>query len=248
VRDNEIVNINNLDWFCNTNENFLKTDPVGIVVELPGLGGGSCIGGTSEVKPYATPLAKKLAENGILLAYIPHGPWSFMDKGSVRYCDIIIDTLREKYDLSVDTPLVSLGGSMGGLGSLIYTASTKNQVSACVAACPVYDAVNKYDLHPMRARAMIGTVTSFDIPLYEALHIISPIHRINDMPSIPYFIVCDGADTVIDSEGLADYAKKLEEKTGSRVIFKYLKNIPHGGFTEDAWNEMIEFIIKYAKK
>lgn len=47
--DGYFINKDNYELFCNSNEALLKEKPHGVVVEFPGLDGGSCLGGKQDV-------------------------------------------------------------------------------------------------------------------------------------------------------------------------------------------------------
>ncbi len=64
------------------------------MLEFPGLGGGSCMGGVPDISPYGHLLAPYLAEHGILLFYTFPGPWSWMNKSAVRVIDATVDAIR----------------------------------------------------------------------------------------------------------------------------------------------------------
>ncbi|MBE6637497.1 MAG: hypothetical protein E7618_06825 [Ruminococcaceae bacterium] len=246
MSDNKFINPETLLQYCNTNEAFLEKKVRGIVLEFPGLGGGSCLGGLMDLMSYDTPFTRQFADAGLVVAYTFPGPWSWMNKGAVRMADLIVDALREKYQLSEDSPLIATGGSMGGLGALIYTASSRHKVTACAAACPCYDLTTCYDVVPHFARTVVSAVSTYDMPLEEAIKTISPLYRLDDMPSIPYFIVCDEADDLFPADGMHDYVKKLEEATESQVIYHRLPGQPHGGFTPEVRQALNDFVIACA--
>ncbi len=72
--DRAFINPETLHLYCNTNAHLLVGPPRAFVLEFPGLGGGSCMGGCAELGPYDHLLAPYLAERGILLVYTFPGP------------------------------------------------------------------------------------------------------------------------------------------------------------------------------
>ena len=48
----QLINSNTIDSFARTNEALIKTTVKGIILEFPGLGGGSCLGGIDDVGVY----------------------------------------------------------------------------------------------------------------------------------------------------------------------------------------------------
>ncbi len=246
MKDSEIIRPETLHFYCNTNEALLTGKPHAIVLEVTGLGGGSCLGGTSHRKPYETEYAKRLAENGIVLAFVFTGPWTYMNRAAVKICDLVVDCLRAKWEMDENCPLIMTGGSMGGLGALIYAADTRHTLRAVVSCCPCYDAVYYFELSPDRARAMLTSVAGYDMPIMDAIATISPAHRLNEMPHLPYFIACDGADNLFDADGMERFAIDLDAATGGQVSFRRMEGIGHGGFIPEVREEITEFVIRYA--
>lgn len=82
--DAEYINKDTLNYYCVTNEAYIPEGKkvTGIVLEFPGLGGGSCLGGSMDnMIAYNTPFARECAAKGIVLAYTFPGPWSWMNTG-----------------------------------------------------------------------------------------------------------------------------------------------------------------------
>ena len=246
--DKHFINENTVTTFCNTNEALLTKPVSGIVLEFPGLGGGSCLGGRMDFMSYDTSFTRQFAEAGLVVAYTFVGPWSWMNRGAVRIADLIVDALREKYRLPEDSPLVATGGSMGGLGALIYTASSRHKVTACAAACPCCDLYKAtLDGAKHRPRTILSAYAAYEMPLEEAIKSGSPRHRLNDMPSIPYFIVCDEADRFFDPDEMEEYVNDLRKAVSSEVLFRRLPGKPHGAFTPEVRKELNDFVIRCAK-
>ena len=243
----EYINKETVSLFCNTNESLLAQSARGIVLEFPGLGGDSCLGGKMSREAYVDAYASDLAKEGLILAYIFPGPWSWMNRGSVVISDLVVDALRDKHNLKEDSPLVAIGGSMGGLGALIYTASSKHKVSACVAHCPCCDVTKFYNTHPDFPRTFISAIASYDIPFYTGLQEISPRHRIMDMPSVPYLIISDEKDEVFDSGDIQEYAQQLQDVVTSKVIYHCLPDLTHGQLTPQMYWDIKNFIIEKSK-
>lgn len=248
MKDCEIIAPETLSYFCNTNEACLTQKPHGIVLEVPGLGGNSCLGGVMDMKPYHTAYTRALAEAGLVVAYAFPGPWSYMNRGAVRICDLIVDALRTKYGLPDDSPLVVCGGSMGGLGALIYTADSRHTVTACVAACPRLEVSPTAFSFPWQPRGYLSAIAAYDMPLFEAMKTISPLHRLSDMPNIPYFIVCDEEDELFDPDDITAYAEALAKQVTASVVYHRLPGCKHGEFTPEVRQQLHQFIIDCAKR
>ena len=239
--DKIYINKDTVSLYANTNENIIKLPIKGIIIELPGLGGSSCLGGTMDMKPYDAAHITNYAEKGILVAYMFPGPWSWGNKGAVRMTDALIDALIEKYRLDKDIPIVISGGSMGGLGSLNFASNTRHKLVGCAAACPVVDTVFSMEVHQHFPRSLICAVASLDMPFEDALKTISPMENVEKLPLIKYYICSDGADELIPEEQIEAYINKMGDR-GLDVIYKAQPGLVHGGFTGEVWNELHKFM------
>ena len=239
------INKNTLNLYARTNEALIQTKVSGIIVEFPGLGGNSCLGGLMELGTYDGDFAEKCAEKGIVLAYMFCGPWSWMNKGAVKMTDAVIDALKDKYGLSPELPIVVSGGSMGGLGALIYSVDGKHPIAACGAACPCCDVLDRFHCKDSFARTFIRAVADYDMPMEEALKTISPMHRIGDMRKIPYFLVncCD--DEVFPEAQLDEYVQKVEAE-GHAVTYRKMPGKKHGEFVPEIKAELYDFLYSHA--
>lgn len=239
--DRDFINRNNYRLYCNTNEEYLKGTPMGIVLEFPGLGGGSCLGGTLEMVPYGGDYAAELADAGLVLAYVFAGPWSWMNGGAVRFSDLVVDALREKYGLGDDTPLVSTGGSMGGLAGLTYCAKSRHKVTACAVTCPCIDLRGSMFVQDDIPRTVVSTFAGGDGPIGDAIDGVSPVAFTENMPFIPYFITADGEDQLFPVEGIEAYVEVMRKK-GHEVYLEVMKGCRHGEFTPEARRAFTDFV------
>ena len=248
IADRDFINPGTIELYCNTNAHLLTSPPSAFVLEFPGLGGGSCLGGSMDKAPYNGPLSSVLAENDILQAYVFPGPWSWMNRGAVRIINALVDAIREKYGFTVITPWAVMGGSMGGLGALIYTASHGGDPSrmptACLAHCPCVDVPDRFNCHPDIPRTLFRAVADYEMPIAEALKTISPIHRLEEMPPIPYHIINDLADELFPAEQMDSYVKKLLEK-GHEVTYHRLEGCTHGALTSEEWDNIKNFLLTH---
>ncbi len=246
----KFINKDTLSYYCNTNSSQIEKAAVavtGIVVELPGLGGSSCLGGSVNRGDYATAFTNRLAKAGIVIAYIFPGPWSWGSKAAVRMTDAVVAALADLYHLGEDFPLVVCGGSMGGLGALNYAADSQYKVSAVAAACPCTDVLESYDALPDFPRTFASAVASYDMPLEEALKQISPIEKLDDMPNIPYFICSDGEDECFPEELCDRYVDKMFAK-GLTVTYYQQPGLTHGAFMPLIRQAFDDFILEHAQK
>lgn len=237
----QFINPETISFYANTNEKFLAGSVKGIILEFPGLGGGSCLGGSMDRSEYASEYAKDFAKNGIILAYLFPGPWSWGNKGAIRMADAVVSAIAEKYALPDNFPLAACGGSMGGVGCLLYAADSIYNVIAIASACPCIDIVDRIDSNPDFPRTIICAASCYDMPIEQALHQISPLSRVNDMPDIPYFICSDGADEVFPQEQCDKYVQLLKDKQ-YRVEYFAQENLRHGEFTSDVRLRLHNFL------
>ncbi len=236
--DNKYINRDTYLQYANTNEEHLILPLRGVVLELPGLGGGSCLGGSQEIGSYDTEHAKDFGRNGILLAYLFPGPWSWGNKGAVRMGDAVLDAICDKYGVT-DLHLGVCGGSMGGHGALLFAADSRHTPRVVAVACPGVDATVQLDCRADITRSYISAVTCYDMELEQALRIISPVHRIADMPRAKYYICSDGGDVLFPEQFCNDYVQKLRD-AGHDVTYDRQPGLGHGDFLPEVRQNLHE--------
>lgn len=235
----------NIQLYANTNEAHLQVPARGVILEFPGLGGGSCLGGSMDRRDYGSEFALRCAEKGILLAYLFPGPWSWGNRAAIRMADAVVSAIAKKHDLKEHFPLVVCGGSMGGLGSLMFACDTAHDLTACMAACPCVDVPSAVYAHPDFPRTFISAVAGYDMPLTDALEAISPAHRLQDLPHIPYFICSDGEDEVFPESRCDQFIDDMRQR-GHEVTYFRQPGMPHGGFLPEVYAQLCDFRIQYA--
>lgn len=252
-KDIKYINPDTLHYYCCSNEALIPSrggNTAGaLVLEFPGLGGGSCLGGSMEnLSVYDTPFTRACAEKGIVVAYMFPGPWSWMNKGAVRVTDLVVNAFMQKYGWASDAdfPLVVMGGSMGGQSALIYSIDSAHKVNACVAHCPCYDIYDCFNALDSFPRTFVSAVNAYDMPLEEALKSISPGCRVDELPNIPYLITADEFDELIPVNGLEKYVEQVKN-AGRSVTYMRLAGQPHGGISAEDRGRMDEFVLKYSR-
>ena len=128
----KIINYENLRSFAYVSDKICEKPIKGIVVDLFGLGDMTMFWEDPDI-------AEECAKAGILYVIPYNNPWAWMNPQSIAFTDEIMDVIFEKYGLEENTPVVAVGGSMGGLASLVYTKYAKRTPVACLANCPVCD-------------------------------------------------------------------------------------------------------------
>ncbi len=251
LTDRDLIHPDTVELYCNTNAHLLKEPPEAFVLEFPGLGGGSCLGGCMDMGPYNGPLSGLLSEHHILQVYTFPGPWSWMNRGAVRMVNALVDAIREKYGFAEATPWAVMGGSMGGMGALIYTASHGGDPAytptACLAHCPCVDVPDRVYCDKSIPRTLFRAVADYEMPIAEALKTISPIHRLDDMPRVPYHIINDLCDELFPSEQMDGYVELLRAK-GHDVTYHRLPDCRHGELTGEEWDHIRGFLLKHLAK
>ena len=227
------------------NERYLKDGVKGIkklAVEFPGFDGNSCLSGNFNNAELSNGFAKALGDADILLIYVFTGPWNWMRDVSVRTVDDIIASVMEKYGLSKDIPIVLTGGSMGGLGALMYATGGKYKAISCAVSCPVCDlfAVSKFS--HFFAASVYFACAHYDCEYSSAVRSLSPLYRVSDFPKIRYFILwCDSDDVILPNENAIPLIDKMTA-AGLDVETLKLEGRGHCDHTPRGIDKMIEFI------
>ena len=76
----------------------------------------------------------------------------------------------------------------------------------------------------------------------EAVKTVSPVHNINKMPDIPYFIAHCKEDTDVPIKEHSDIMVKLMREHGFDITYIEVPDRGHVNLDEDTFNKFIEFI------
>ncbi|MBO4983997.1 MAG: prolyl oligopeptidase family serine peptidase [Clostridia bacterium] len=182
----KIINYENLSYFAYSNDKEIKGEIRGVVLNFFGLGGMA-------MYPEGTNDGHFFAEKNVLYITPYTNPWGWMNKDEVNLTDEILDVLFDKYNLSNDIPIVSTGGSMGGLACIVYTKYAKRTPIGCVANCPVCDLPYHFTERVDLPRTLYSAFYSYDCDLDTALKSASPLHLIDTLPQKTEYIIfhCD---------------------------------------------------------
>ncbi len=210
----KLMTYKTLSYFAATNAEIVQTPVRGIVLTFHGLGFAQMF---SEPDAYD----RQLAARGILRVIPYYNPWSWMNRQTVDYVDEIIDVLAEQFDLPDDIPIISTGGSMGGLCSLTYAAYAKRTPAAVVSNCPVCDLPFHYTERPDLPRTLYSAFGTCDGTIDEALRSASPLHlaMMGKMPDIPYYIFHCTQDMAVNKEQHSDRFVAVMEACGRDVTY-----------------------------
>jgi len=202
----KIITIENLRSFAYCNNKICKKPIKGIAISFIGLGDDSIFYEDTED-------GISFAENGILYVVPYQNPWAWQNKQNVGYTDEIIDVLFKEYDLPENLPIVSTGGSMGGLSALVYMVYAKRTPVACVANCPVCDLSYHFTERLDLPRTLYSAFYNYDCSLQEALESASPLDLVDKMPvNSKYYIFHCEEDTAVSKQKHSDrFVEKMKE-------------------------------------
>lgn len=210
-----------------------------VVLEFHGLGFSGLV-----QEPPA--LAGECAKRGALYLFPYYGPWSWMNDTAVRYTDEVIKAAKEYYRLPPDIPMISTGGSMGGLSALIYTRYAAVTPVACAANCPVCDLPYHFTERPDLPRTMFCAFGHYDCDFTQALETASPLHQVERMPDIPYYIVHGDADQSVGKRMHSDrFVGKM--RRAHRVTYDEVPGMKHCALKDEALMRYYDFIFRFLK-
>ncbi|MBE6659233.1 MAG: hypothetical protein E7604_12435 [Ruminococcaceae bacterium] len=224
-----LLTFETLSYFAATNAAIVKTPVRGIVLTFHGLGFSQMF---SEPDDYD----RDLAGRGILRVIPYYNPWCWMNRQTVDYVDEILDVLFAHFALAEDTPIISTGGSMGGLCSLTYAAYAKRTPAAVVSNCPVCDLPYHFTERPDLPRTLYSAFGSYDGTMDEALCSASPLHLAQNgkMPPIPYYIFHCTADTAVSKEQHSDKFVAAMQTCGRSVTYTAVPDRGHCDLSPEA--------------
>ena len=222
----KIITAETFRYFAYCNDAVCKKPIRGIALEFFGLGGASMFWDETDA-------GKFYGEHGILLIVPYNNPWAWMNRQAVAYTDELVDVMFEKHNLPADTPIVSTGGSMGGLSALVYTAYAKRTPAACVANCPVCDLPYHYTERPDLPRTMYSAFWNYEGTMDEALRETSPLHLARDgkMPDVKYTVFHCTADKAVNKDMHSE--RFLASMTKRDVTYHIVKDRGHCDLTPE---------------
>ena len=221
----KLITYENLRNFAYCNAGICEGKIKGIVLDFMGLGFASMFDEDTELGIF-------YAQKGILYVLPYNNPWSWMNRQAVAYTDEIIDVLVERFGLSREIPIVSTGRSMGGLASLVYTAKAKITPVACVANCPVCDLPYHFTERPDLPRTLYSAFWHEDGTVEEVMQAASPLHLVESMPDVKYYIFHCDADKAVNKEKHSDRFVEAMQKKHS-VQYHVVHDRGHCDLTEE---------------
>ena len=233
----KIITIENLRSFAYCNNHICKKPVKGIVLSFFGLN-------VSVMYNEDTEDGIRYAEQGILYLFPYENPWSWMNKQAVDYADELVEVLFKAYDLPENLPIVSTGGSMGGLAALVYTAYAKRTPVACAANCPVCDLPYHFTERPDLPRTLYSAFASYNGTLEEAMRTASPLHIVDNLPTdSEYFIFHCEEDKSVNKQKHSDrFVEKL--KINHKTEYYAVPERGHCDLTDEMRAKYNECILK----
>jgi dipeptidyl aminopeptidase/acylaminoacyl peptidase len=143
------------------------------------------------------------AAAGALVIFPYYGPWSWMNRSARRFVDMLIPSVYQRFNVPGEVPLVIVGGSMGGQGSLIYTRYSPHHISGCLADFPVCDLAYHFTERPELPPTMryaFRDESNFAVALDEQ----SPLKQSGSMPDIQYLLIHGDKDIAVNKERHSD--------------------------------------------
>ena len=233
----KVMTYETLRSYAYSNDHLINGEIKGIVVEFFGLG-------STTVHKTDNGDALEYAEKGIVYIIPYNNPWNWMNAQAVAYTDEIIDVICEHYGLGDDVKVVSTGGSMGGLSSLVYTVYAKRTPVACVANCPVCDFPFHYTERPDLPRTIYSSIFNEEGELEEVLRRRSPLHLVDRMPRVPYTVFHCERDASVNINAHSIPFVEAMQKAGQDITFIRIPHRPHCNLTPAAWMQYRAAVLK----
>lgn len=209
---NKLITFETIRNFAYVNHEICQKPIRGIVLCFFGLGNKDMIKDESTEGEY-------FGEQGILYVHPYNNPWNWMNRQAVAYTDEILDVLIEALGLDDNIPIVSTGGSMGGMSALVYAYYARRTPVACVANCPVCDMPYHLTERPDLPRTLYSAFWHEEGDIATVLEAYSPLHLAPKMPRIPYTIFHCTADKSVNLEKHSDRFVAAMRENGQEVDF-----------------------------
>ena len=235
------INYENLGYFAYSNDKAIKGEITGVVIEFFGLG-------CQAMYHNGTDTGAFYAQNNVLYVVPYTNPWGWMNRDEVRLADEILDVLYAQLGLDENIPLISIGGSMGGLACIVYTKYAKRTPVGCVANCPVCDLPYHFTERVDLPRTLYSAFYGYDCTLDEALLSCSPLHLAKDLPPVTEYTVfhCDKDGAVNIDMHSEKFVKELSQYR--HVDYYVVHDRDHCDLDEENHNKYREVVLSYIRK
>lgn len=230
----KIMTYDTLKCFAYSNDRLCTGKIRGIVLSFFGLGGMAMFDDD--------PTGRELAEQNVVYLVPYNNPWAWMNRQAVDYTDELIDVILAHYNLPDTTPIVSTGGSMGGLSALTYMAYAKRTPVACVANCPVCDLPYHYTERPDLPRTLYSAFANYEGSMKDALESASPLHLVNKLPEAAYTVFHCECDEAVNKAAHSDrFVEALRERMP--VTYYAVPEKGHCDLTPEMWAKFREAML-----
>jgi len=215
--------------------------PRGIVVDFMGLGNQWM------AKPDEPPRGAVYAEAGAVYVVPYLDPWCWMNAAAVAMTDRILDLVKARAGLPADAPVVSIGGSMGGLCCLVWPRYTRHRVIAVAANCPVCDLPFHYTERPDLPRTLRAAFAAE--PDFEAaLRARSPLHLAPTLPDVPHAVFHCTEDQAVGKAAHSDRFVAALRALGRSVEYVEVPGRGHCDLDPDAQRRYEAFAVAALQK
>lgn len=232
----------NLSEFAFLNTDTLRLPVKAVCVCFHGYTDGTMYSGSPEE-------ARILGAHGIAWVFPYYSVWAWMSPSSRLYNEQVLDAVYRKLDLPDSVPLISTGGSMGGLTALLYGIYGKRVPIACAANCPVTDLPLFYQRNPDVRRAIVSAHVEAELPMKAVLPAYSPVHQAKQLPDIPYYCVFGELDGAVDEEYVSAFEQAMTAAR-RRITVCRQPGMQHCDLASHrgAFDAYYDFIIRAAEK
>ena len=235
---NKIITCETIRSFAYVNDKVCKKPIKGIVIYFCGLNNKDIYDDDTNEGVY-------YGEEGVLYVHPYNNPWSWMNAQAIAYTDEIVDVLFEKYGLPEDTPVVSMGQSMGGLASLVYTRYAKRTPVACISNCPVCDLVYHFTERPDLPRTIYSAFWNEEGELNDILKRYSPFHLAPEMPKVKYYIFHCDKDKSVNLERHSMKFVEAMKACGQDIELEIIPDRGHCKLTFAAQDKKLRLALEY---
>ena len=236
------INYENLSFYAYSNDKLINGKIKGLVIDFFGLG---CMA----MYHNDTSNGKFYAENNVIYVVPYTNPWGWMNRDEVRLADEIIDVILENYNLDgAVLPIVSIGGSMGGLACIVYTKYAKYTPVGCVANCPVCDLPYHYTERVDLPRTLYSAFYSYEESMEDALKSCSPLHLAKELPKKTEYTIfhCEKDSAVNIGMHSDQFVKELSKYRS--VNYYTVPDRDHCDLDEENEKKYLEAALEYINK
>ncbi|MBQ9358915.1 MAG: prolyl oligopeptidase family serine peptidase [Abditibacteriota bacterium] len=236
----QVITYDNMSRYCYTNSH-LVSKPRGVLLSFHGRGDPGFLSDT--------PFAEELAAKGIVMVFPYYDPWAWFCESARNLTDALLDALYARFGLEDDTPRFCEGGSMGGLTALLYPVTGRRKPLAAAANCPACDAVYHYSAREDLPRYFVcayGGGEETDLGKALAAH--SPLHHIDEMPSIPFYLVHGLADPMIAPGPNSERFCALVNQKGGTAYYVPVEGMGHCNMPPNVQKNYYDFILSFFRE